>query len=362
MIKAATMFTYELDDVERAIAELKEQLQKQTALMKNTVGIIVCDPEFVRIGAVKAICARLPFPIAGATSVAQSAGGETGRLMLTLMVLTSDDVFFAVGASKAASKESVFAAAGPPYKDAARRLGAKPELILLFTPFNLEIPGNFYVDAFCRLCPGAPIFGTLAVDDLPKFADCLTIMNGNAYSDAISFVLIGGNVAPRFFASALSWENMQPYGGEITKAQGNVLMEINGERALPHFEKSALIRDGQLAPGLSFLPLVIDRKKRACSGDAPIINELIRFDGDGFAVCRLDLSRQTDIEVGIFASEDILGTSQAMIEKLNAEQDIQAIIIFSCTSRRMSLYDEPLKELYLMAEVINKDTPYMVAY
>jgi hypothetical protein len=66
--------------------------------------------------------------------------------------------------------------------------------------------------------------------------------------------------------------------------------------------------------------------------------------------------------VGVFASEEVLGASRKMIEKLNAEQDIQALIMFSCLGRRLSLHEEPLKELRLVAEVINRNTLYMIAY
>ena len=362
MIKTATMFTYELDDAEQAMAELKDPLRKQTALRKNTVGILICDPEFIKTGVVKTICARLPFPVVGATSMAQAVNGETGRLILTLMVLTSDDVFFAVGTSKAASKEDVSTGAGASYAAAAGGLGVKPEMIVLFTPFNMEIPGNIYLDVFASLCPNTPVFGTLAVDDLPKFADCLTIYNGYSSKENISFILIGGNVAPRFLIAAVSEERLLPYGGKITKSRGNVLMEINGERALEYFERIGLVKNGQFAFGLRFLPLVIDRKRRKYRGEAPIINELSHFDQNGFAVCRIDLKQQTAFEIGIFDSEYILDSSKKMIEKLNAEQDIQALIMFSCIGRRLSLHEEPLRELHLVSAVIDKNTIYMIAY
>ncbi|MDR2006768.1 MAG: FIST C-terminal domain-containing protein [Acidaminococcales bacterium] len=362
MIKTATMFTYELDDAERSLDELKEQLQRQMPLMKNTVGILVCDPEFVKTGVVKTVCARLPFPIAGATSMAQSTGGETGRLMLTLMVLTSDDVFFAVGVSKADKKENTFDDAGRSYKEAASRLGAKPEMVLLFTPFDLEIPGNFYVDAFSRLCPDTPVFGSFAMDDLPKFADCLTIMNGSAYRDAVSFVLIGGNVAPRFFTATIPEEKLARYRGKITKASGNLLMQVNGECALKYFEGHGLAKDGQLAPGLRFLPLVMDREKREGANEELIRNEVSYFDQSGFAVCGAVLGAHSTFEAVVFASEYILGTSKSMIKKINAEPGIQALLMFSCIVRRLSLREEPLKELYLIAETVSEDTPYMISY
>ncbi|MDR3349095.1 MAG: hypothetical protein LBO03_05760 [Acidaminococcales bacterium] len=362
MVKTATMYTYDLDDAERALAEVKNQLKNQVELMKNTVGILICDPEFVKSGVAKTICAGLPFPIAGMTSVAQSVSGEVGRLLLTLMVLTSDDVFFAVGTSATASnKGDVFANAELPYAQAAGRLGAKPEMIMLFSPFSLGTPGNIYVDAFSVLCPDVPVFGAFAMDDLPKFTDCLTISNGSASEDAIAFILIGGNVAPRFFITNVSEEKMACAHSKITKCRGNVLMEVNGALAVDHFTKFGLAKGGALAAGLRFLLLAMDREKRKGPDDPPILNEVCYFDQSGFAICQEDLSANSTFEVAIFPNEYILGTSQNLIEKLNAAQPIQAIIMFSCAARRLSLRNEPLAELYLVAETVSRGTPYMIA-
>jgi hypothetical protein len=361
MIKAATIFTYELDDPEKALRELREQLDDQIGLLQNTVGILVCDPEFIKTGVVKAVLEKFPFPIVGATSMAQAVDGEVGRLMLTLMALTSDDVSFATGVSKADSEEDIFANAGPPYEEALGRLGAKPELILLFSPFNLKIQGSVYVEAYSRLSPGTPIFGAFAMDDLPKFTDCLTIGGGGVSRDAISFVLFGGNVSPRFLAATVSEERLPPCVGKITKFQGNLLMEVNGERALKHFEKMGLAKGGALPPGLRFLPLVMDPGQRKDHNEVLIRNEVGYFDKDGFAVCRVDFSSYSTFKVGIFPIEYILAASERMIEKVNAERDVQALLMFSCIARRLSLREEPLKELYLIDEIINRDIPYMVS-
>ncbi|MDR3349094.1 MAG: FIST C-terminal domain-containing protein [Acidaminococcales bacterium] len=362
MLKTAAIFTYELDDAELALSELREQLKSQIVLMKNTVGILMCDPEFIRTGMVKAVCAGLPFPIAGATTMAQSINGETGRLVLTLMVLTSDDVFFSVGASGPINKDNILAAAESSYAEAAKRLGAALEMILLFPPQHMEISGNRYLDAYTRLCPNTPVFGTFAVDDLPEFTDCLTISEGNSSKEAVSFILVGGNVAPRFFIATISGEKMLPYGGEITKSKDNVIMEINDMRAYEYFESIGLAKEGALDPGLQFLPFVLDFKGREDYDAVPVVYELIGLDENGFAVCRGDMYQNSTFKLGIFESEDILATSKEMIKKINAEKDIQALIIFSCLGRRLSLGAEPLKELNLIAETINSGTPYMVAY
>jgi hypothetical protein len=360
MIKAATMFTYELDDPEKALRELREQLDAQMGLLKNTVGVLACDPEFIKTGVVKTVLEKFPFPIVGATSMAQSANGETGKLLLTLMALTSDDVFFATGMSKAASKEDFLSDVGPSCREAQGRLGADLRLILLFMPYDSEMPGNFYVDVYSALCPGVPIFGSIATDDFPKFSEGLSIGGGHGSKDEVAFILVGGNVAPRFFSAVISGDRMLA-GGTITKSQGNLLMEIDGVPAYEYFAEAGFAKGGDLHH-LRFLPLVMDPQKSEGCGAPPIHNEVSGFDQNGFAVCHMDLSQNSTFKLGIVESKEIIESSKAMIEKVNAEQGAQALIMFSCIGRRISLLAEPLKEMNLVSEIIDKNTPYVIAY
>ena len=97
MLKCASAYTYEIDDPEAAFKEIKAQLDEKITLLEHTVGIIMCHPEFVGSGVLKHISEQLPFDSAGATTSSQAVNGEAGELILTIFVMTSDDVWFRTG-------------------------------------------------------------------------------------------------------------------------------------------------------------------------------------------------------------------------------------------------------------------------
>jgi hypothetical protein len=116
MIRSIGLHTYEIDDVDVAIAEIKGGL-KDFSLLENTIGIIMCDPEYVESGIYGALCEALP------------------------------------------------------------------------------------------------------ISDSPAFDNCLTLYKGESFPAKMSFVLLAGNVNPRFLISTLQDDDKMPFSGEITKSK-----------------------------------------------------------------------------------------------------------------------------------------------
>ena len=78
MLKCASVYTTEVDDPEIALNEIKGQLEKKLTLLENSVGIIMCHPEFIPTGVLKAVCEGLPFDLAGTTTASQSVNDKVG--------------------------------------------------------------------------------------------------------------------------------------------------------------------------------------------------------------------------------------------------------------------------------------------
>ena len=97
MLKCASVFTYEIDNPEAALKEIKTQLAEKITFLDNTVGIIMCNPEFTESAVLKHICEGLPFDVAGITTASQAVNDEAGDMILTIFVMTSDDVWFKSG-------------------------------------------------------------------------------------------------------------------------------------------------------------------------------------------------------------------------------------------------------------------------
>ena len=104
MLKCASVYTYEVDDQKTALSEIKDQLDEKIELKDNTIGVIMCHPEFISSGTMRFICSNLPFDTVGVTSAAQAVNGEAGELILTIFIITSDDVRFKAGVTDCLEK------------------------------------------------------------------------------------------------------------------------------------------------------------------------------------------------------------------------------------------------------------------
>jgi hypothetical protein len=329
----------------------------------------MCDPEFIETGAYAAVSGSLPFPTAGATTMTQAVNGQAGMLMLTLMVLTSDDVFFETGYTEPLSGGCDIAALSKAaYQGAAAKLPEKAKLILAFPPLIAEIAGDQYIGAFETFCPGTPVFGTLSVDDSIKFSSSSTLHSGKSSLAKMSFILASGNISPRFFIATMSDNNKLPYTGEITKSEGPFLKEINNIPTKDYFESIGFAKNGKLDEGIQFVPFLIDCKKRADYDGVPVVRALVYLDENGYGVCRGYMYQNSVFIITNPSKEDILKTSLELMEKLDAIPDRQATLIFSCVARRMSCGTNTLAEARMITDKLSTSFsgkvgfPFMLAY
>lgn len=364
MIQSAGLFTYELDDLDLALSEIQSQLREKLTLKKHTVGILMCDPEFITAGVYRHLCENFSFPIAGATTMAQALNGEGGILMLTLFVMTSDDVFFEAGVTAPieAGGANIPEVMGAACNRTAAKLPAPPKLAMLFPPLIAENAGDQYVEAFETLCPGVPVFGTIAIDDTITYDNCFTLYNGEFSRDRLSFILLAGEIAPRFLIACISDGNALPYMGEITRSEGHVVYEINNQRTYDYFASQGMAKDGKLDEGLQFVPFLLDFKKRCDYDGVPVVRAMVFFDETGAGVCRGYMYQGSVFMLTNPTPEDVLQSSTELVEKLHVMPDRQAVILFSCMVRRMTFGVEPMKEIDMLLEKMDPQVPFMMAY
>ncbi|GHV27855.1 hypothetical protein FACS1894167_03610 [Synergistales bacterium] len=362
MIRSAALYTYELEDSAIAVAEINAQLSG-FKLLTYTVGVLMCDTEFVDSGVYSAICAALPFDVAGTTTMTQAVNGEAGILMLTVMVLTSDDVFFEVGYTESIPPGGdITEASEAAFESSSAKLPSAPKLILVFPPLIVENAGDGYIGAFESLCPNTPIFGTLAIDGSITFENCYTFHNGDKSKDKMAFILAAGNLSPRFFMAIVADENRLPYSGEITKSEGHIVQEVNNVLTSKYFESIGFAKDGKLDAGLQFVPFLIDFKNRADRDGTPVVRAMVCFDENGYGVCRGYVDQGSVFVLTNPNGDDIFKSSLELVDRLRAVPDRQATIIFSCVVRRMAFGMEPLREAEMTVQKLSGGSPFMFAY
>ena len=356
MLKCASVYTSEADSPEIAVNEIREQLNRKITLLENTAGIVMCNPEFISTGVLRAVCEDLPFDLAGITTASQAVNDEAGELLLTVFIMTSDDVQFKTGVTENMANDvdgTIKAAHG---KFAAGTSEA-PKLAFIFPPFGLYA-GDMYVRAWGKIIPGTPLFGTCAIDDTAAFTDCHTIFNGADFRTEMPFILCYGNINPRFMIATLPESNAVTTKAEVTKAAGNCVYEINHDNALKYFEERGFVES------VRFTPFLIDLLRRDDYDGVPVIRGHASFTEEGAAVFYGDVDEGSTFKMLKLDPDDILATTVQKLEMINGMPGINGVILFPCAVRRAALLgvNKHLMELKNAREKINPEIPFMMGY
>jgi hypothetical protein len=359
MLKCASVYTCEVDDADVALAEINSQLQEKIVLLDNTVGIIMCHIEFIASGVLKHVCGSLPFDIAGVTTASQAVNGAADDMILTIFVMTSDDVYFRAGFT-GSMETDIYGPVKASYEKAATQ--DIPKLALAFPPFLDQHAGDSFVEAWERLIPGVPVFGTLPTDDTYSLSESHTIYNGEVTRDCMAYVLCYGNIHPRFVIGIFSEDNSMPYKGEITKSNGIYVAEINNRNAYQYFEELGLAKDGVPHNIFNFVPFLIDQINREDYDGVPILRELGRFTEDGTAVFRGNMDQGSTFKLLQGTYDDVLKTLDEKMAEATALSQSNGILSFSCIVRRMIVMQtDSLIELKKARDIIGA-TPFMMGY
>jgi hypothetical protein len=359
VIQSILAHTTEIDDVERAVEDIKSRIPSGEPLKKNTVGIIACHYEFALSGVVKALCEALPFPVVGAITSAQAVPEAADTLFLTLMVLTSDDVEFTVALTASLRGGGSGETVAKTYAEAASAKAERPSLILSYASFMVENSGDEYANVLTSVSGGIPCFGTLAVDDTADFSNCFMIHNGEHYNDRMALLLIYGAIKPRFFIATMSQDKIIGKSALITKSAGHLLMEINDRSVVEYFEDLGLTEASETAYAMTSLPFMLDYG----DGTPRVSKVFIRLTPEGHAICAGAMPEGSTLQIGVFDKEDVLFTTGEALEEILANAaGASGILIYSCVSRSMTLGADQLLELNLVKDKLAAGPPFMMAY
>ncbi|MDR3230560.1 MAG: FIST C-terminal domain-containing protein [Synergistaceae bacterium] len=360
MIRAMTACTSEIDDVQAAVSEMRAQLETGGRLLRNTVGILTCYADFIESGAMEGICEALPFEIVGSTTLSSATEGSSGELILTLMVLTSDDVSFAVGLT-----DPIFPEEAAPLREAYESVAAtgdaeKPALMLTFAPLLLNGGGDFYVNSFTEISGGVPNFGMIAVDHNSDYHESRVIHNGKAWVDRCAFVLVFGDVHPRFFIGSISPEKIFMEKGIVTASRGNQLRTVNDRPVLEYLRSIGLTRnEKETVVGINSFPFIVDYN----DGTLPVARAMFANTPEGYAVCGGDIPVGATLSVGFINTNEIVTTTGKTLTSALASGKSNCLLMFSCIGRYFTLGYEPMIEIDKVREILGAaGVPWQLAY
>ncbi|MCL2487943.1 MAG: FIST C-terminal domain-containing protein [Oscillospiraceae bacterium] len=357
MIRMLTAYTDEIDDVEKAVADVTGMLRDGPPLLTYSLGILSCYEEFVESGVVNALSDRLPFTVAGFVTMGTAVPGAMGQLQLSLTVLTSDDVRFFAAASSSLTEELDFPLKTA-YRKAAAGLAAPPCMMFTFAPLLYQYAGDEYVEVLDKISGGIPNFGALSINHNIDFTSCYTIFNGEAMRDCAVLVLASGGCSPDFIVTAVDISHMGNRSVVITGAQRNLLKEVDGIPLSRFLESMGLADGGQTTKGVLSIPFIIEY------GDSrpPVARVLFSITPEGYGVCSGVMPTGARLIFAIMDKQDVLNSTQSLLEEAAARQaEQQGMLIFSCASRNLALGVDMLAEIEVIGTILG-NKPYLAAY
>ncbi len=358
MIKTITALTHEIDEPKLAIKEIMDQTDPDNNLLKNSIGIITCYSEYVNEGIVKNLCDALSFPIVGTTTLANASGKDHGEDMLTLMVLTSDDVKFSAGLTDSiTSADNSVIKKG--YNNAMEGFDDNPSLIFAFAPLSQVVGGDFMVNALDKISDGTPVFGTIAVDHNPDYKDAAVIYEGEAYKDKMALILFHGEVHPKFVIASISKDVIMRDKDVVTASKGNQLQTVNYMSVVDYLTNLGMQKnDDGTIEGINSIPFVVDYG----DGSQPVIRILFALTEDGSAVCGGDIPSGTSLSIGSINYDEVMNTTAEAIEAIKASENKDGAVIFSCVGRFFALGFEPYSEMEQITEKFSDGSEYVLTY
>jgi hypothetical protein len=360
MLKMRNACTSEIDDADSAVAEILEQLDVEKNLLKNSVGILGCNIEYLELGTVRELCKRLPFDVIGCTTLGSSVHGRYGAELLSLSVLTSDDVTFSaaytdplVSGDIAEVRKSIESA----YGRARAKLSGDPSLILGAFPIVTEVGGSALLKELDKLCGGAPIFGALANDQLLRFDSSFTIWNGESHPLSIVMVLVQGNVNPKFHVTAFPEKNIQKRKAIITESDDCLLKKVNDMPFVKYLETLGLNERDTVAT-MGAVPLLVDYG----SGTKPVAIGIYKITPEGYALCGGEAPVGAGLSIGLIDYEGIMETAESSVNNAKNQDEVNGVLMFPCMSRAQMISPNSMDEMKKVIDVLGTEVPYMLCY
>ena len=355
-MKMLNAWTLELDEPEIAVSEILEQLDLEKNARNNSIGFITCSYDYVESGIVEAVCGALPFDVVGCTTLTNANNEESGTMLFCLTVFTADDCQFTAAVTGSLEKD-VDGAISSAVREAAGNLEQDAKIALAFLPM-FGIGGEIMLIALDKALPGVPIFGTVGCDhDTAEYSNTHVIYNGECFRDCLSFLLISGNVNPRFVVTSTSDQNLRKQQAVITSSEGCLLKKVNNMTAKEYFESIGLV-SGKGVEGMSSVPFVVDYN----DGSQPVARAIYGLNEDGSAVCGGIMPEGGTLSIGRMDVDDIILTAESSVKKLLAGGDTGGIVMFPCLGRNMVLALDPMAEINAVASSINNSVPWHLAY
>jgi hypothetical protein len=364
MIKMLTAYTSELNDTERAVRDIQEQLDMKNSLLKNSAALVFCFSKFIETGVAEAVCKSLPFDTLGSTSqyfampqkaATASAPTMTGEFMLAVTVLTSDDTEFVTGVSEPLTEENAEPVIQSLYSKTVASFG-EPSLIFSFQPTIVGLCGDAMTHALNGVCGDVPVFGAIALDFDTHIRNPRTIYGGASYDDRLTLLLLKGPVKPRFYSTFVPEKYIISQDAVVTAAKGSRLISVNNEPAATFVRGLGLFQGDDQAPNPS-IPLIGEDVSGA--GGRAIVMQWANTEGE--VICGNLVHVGETLNIGMLNADYVTESANTLLQDIkNSGEGGENFIMCSCLLRSILLGGSHEEEIELIRkELKNFPGPFM---
>jgi hypothetical protein len=238
----------------------------------------------------------------------------------------------------------------------ARRAGrelaealAEPGLAAIFVLVDgLSVNGTALTEGIADVLPEVPVSGGLAADG-DRFAHTWTVVDGNLAEGHVSAVGFIGDDLEIGFGSMSGWE---PFGPDrlVTRSFGNVLYELDGQRAADLYGEYLGAQTAQLPASGWLLPLAVKDL------DGRVVVRAVRavHEGEGSMTFAGDIAQGSTAQLMRGSINGLVHGAQLAAKRATTGRECVAIAV-SSLGRRSLLGERCEEELDAVLEALADD-------
>lgn len=335
-----------------AITEVLEECQSALSGVTPQAGILFTAIDFDHLAILRLIQKTFP----GIELIGGTTNGELSSILefqqdsLTLMLFASDHVEIRAGLGRHASQEP-YQAAHQAITQAQAQNTTPPRLCITF-PESLTSSGAKILEGLKQsLGEDIPILGGLTADDY-TFDKTYQFFHDQVLSDSVPVLVFFGDLQISHGVSS-GWKPISPKS-RVTKVEGNVVYEIEGQRALDFYQD--YLGAERFVNNYAIHALAVFEEKERFYMRAPNSYDL----DSGTVTFFADIPEQVLVQISDASREDILAASKASLqEALNHYPGTQptAALLISCSARRRILGTSTSQEYQLIKTHLPQGLP-----
>ena len=351
------IYTEEIDDLELAVDELREQL-KDFAFRKNTLAIAFCDVDTDEEALVEELHKYYDFPIIGTTAVAMlnSCAGyrSTG---ISVLIMSSDNTEFIAGVTAELTAENAAEEIHKTYTELKEQLTLPEKLALIYAPQMNYLYGDNIIKYFDKAaCPTA-LYGGIASDNF-ELDNTRVFYNELSSQSRIVLVLIGGRIKP-IFQDRFSIVKTEEVIDTVAKSQDNTVYEMSGGKFVDVLTSKGMNIENN-GTYLKFICSVFEADIAVSETEhVPVMRDLRSVDlEEGSAVFLGNVPVGSKMKLCMLNKDNIRSSVKTAFEDVikqiaaNPDYKYTTILCTSCAGRFLNLSTEPEAEGSMCQEML----------